>query len=93
MQPQEQQSTSAHQYRRRLTVAADPAGKVMEQLREIAEQKYHRRFKVLADRLGWDATKLSKLFKGTHQPTLGDAFALAAALCVPLSEVLHQLNL
>ena len=68
------------------TPSEDPILKV---IRETAEQKYRRRWRVLARRLGWPLSKLSRLLSGDQSLRLVDFMALCQVLGLTASHLLQ----
>lgn len=66
--------------------------KVMIQaLRQEAEKKYRRKMRVLADRLGWDKAKLSRILSGEQGAKLEEVLTLCAVLSVSLPHLLRAM--
>lgn len=67
-----------------------PEDPILKVIRETAEQKYRRRWRVLARRLGWPLSKLSKLLTGDQPLRLVEFMALCQALGLTASHLLHM---
>lgn len=66
-----------------------PEDPILKVIRETAEQKYRRRWRVLARRLGWSAAKLSKLLTGDQPLRLVEFMALCQVLGLTASHLLQ----
>lgn len=61
---------------------------VIDHIRQAAESKYRRRFRVLARRLGWSLPKLSKLLTGEQPMRLVEFLSLCSVLGLVASHLL-----
>lgn len=66
-----------------------PEDPILKVIRETAEQKYRRRWRVLARRLGWPLSKLSRLLSGDQSLRLVDFMALCQVLGLTASHLLQ----
>lgn len=66
-----------------------PEDPILKVIRETAEQKYRRRFRVLARRLGWQLSKLSRVLTGDQPLRLVEFMALCQALGLTASLLLQ----
>lgn len=64
----------------------------VRQLREIAEKKYPRKLGVLANRLQWSRSKLSKILAGEQPARMSELLLICATVGVPLSQLLHRVG-
>lgn len=71
------------------TTTTQPEDPILKVIRETAEQKYRRRWRVLARRLGWPLSKLSKLLTGDQPLRLVEFMALCQALGLTASHLLQ----
>lgn len=71
------------------TTTTQPEDPILKVIRETAEQKYRRRWRVLARRLGWPLSKLSKLLTGDQPLRLVEFMALCQALGLTASLLLQ----
>ncbi len=61
---------------------------IIQKIRETAETRYRRRFRVLARRLGWSLPKLSKLLTGEQPMRLVEFLSLCSVLGLVASHLL-----
>lgn len=66
--------------------------KVMQQVRQVVEEKYPRRLAVLAKRCGWDKYKLRRLLYEGQPVRFGELVTLCVTLGLPLSQLLQQVG-
>lgn len=69
-------------------MTTQPEDPILKVIRETAEQRYRRRWRVLARRLGWSLSKLSKLLTGEQPLRLGEFLSLCGVLGLTASHLL-----
>lgn len=69
-----------------------PDAAVIAKLKEEAERKYPRKLGVLARRLRWDKSKLSRILTGEQAAKLPELMTLCTLLGVPLSQLLRAVG-
>lgn len=75
---------------RPITKTPDATAQVMQQVRQVAEEKYPRRLPLLARRCGWTKSKAWRVLYDSQTVRLAELVTLCTALGLPLSQLLHS---